>query len=76
MLSASTEGPVFFYSCKPSTKFDVLGYVGMYNIRAPEFAQSLLSHPFMAVKHACCIDSAKLLYYVWIAEQQTKIGVA
>ncbi len=31
LISASTEGPVFFYSSLPSTKFDVLGYVGMSN---------------------------------------------
>lgn len=30
MASISTQGPVFFYSSKPSTKFEVLGYIGMY----------------------------------------------
>lgn len=32
MVSASTEGPVFFYSSKPSTNFEVLGYLGMLNL--------------------------------------------
>lgn len=30
MMSASSAGPVFLYSSRPSTKFEVLGYVGMY----------------------------------------------
>ena len=29
MVSASTEGPIFFYSSKPSANFEVLGYLGM-----------------------------------------------
>lgn len=32
MVSASAEGPVFFYNSKPSTNFEVLGYLGMLNL--------------------------------------------
>ncbi len=32
MVSASSEGPIFFYSSKPSANFEVLGYLGMLTI--------------------------------------------